>query len=117
MNTCTKSRMSPKFIYTILSDIIVASSTLMEHHLQCHSFDFSTLGAGMKSALMKKVMRETLTDKIKDMEKQAILKAFEECGGVQTRAARRLGITDRMIGYRIKKYRIAIREVGKDSEQ
>ncbi|HBH61586.1 MAG TPA: hypothetical protein DDX85_07595 [Nitrospiraceae bacterium] len=117
MNTCTKSRMSPKFIYTNLSDIIVATSTSMEHHLQCYSFDFSTFSAGMKSAIKKKVMQETLTDKIQDMEKQAILNALEECDWVQTRAARRLGITDRMIGYRIKKYRIAIKEVGKEGDQ
>ena len=71
----------------------------------------------MKSAIKKKVMQETLTDKIQDMEKQAILNALEECDWVQTRAARRLGITDRMIGYRIKKYRIAIKEVGKEGDQ
>jgi hypothetical protein len=31
---------------------------------------------------------------------------------VRARAARRLGITERMIGYRIKKYGLRIKEVG-----
>lgn len=62
-------------------------------------------------------MPDTLKDKIKDMEKQAILNALEECEWVQARAARKLGITERMIGYKIKKYGIDIREVVERSRQ
>ena len=62
-------------------------------------------------------MTNSLKDKINDMEKQAILNALEECNWVQARAARKLGITERMIGYKIKKYGIEIREVNKDSSQ
>ncbi|MBI4683028.1 MAG: hypothetical protein HY757_08010 [Nitrospirae bacterium] len=51
-------------------------------------------------------MTETLKDKIREMEKAAILGALEECDWVHARAARRLGITERMIGYKIKKYEI-----------
>lgn len=51
-------------------------------------------------------MPDTLKDKIKDMEKQAILSALEECDWIQAKAARKLGITERMIGYKIKKYEI-----------
>jgi len=67
--------------------------------------------------LIKSIMQNTLKDKIKDMERQAILKALEKCEWVQARAARELGITERMIGYKIKKYGIEIREVGKDNKQ
>ena len=60
---------------------------------------------------MKGIMVHTLKDKIKDMEKGAILKALKECNWIQARAARTLGITERMIGYKIKKYGIEIKEV------
>ena len=56
-------------------------------------------------------MTHTLKDKINNLEKNAILKALRECSWVQARAARKLGITERMIGYKIKKYGIVIREV------
>ncbi len=56
-------------------------------------------------------MPDTLKEKIKTMERDAILNALEESLWVQTRAARRLGITERMIGYKIKKYGIDIKEV------
>ena len=56
-------------------------------------------------------MTDSLKDKINEMEKEAILKALEVCNWVQARAARKLGITERMIGYKIKKYGIVIKEV------
>jgi Nif-specific regulatory protein len=55
-------------------------------------------------------MLKTLKDKIESLEKVAILEALEHCYGVQARAARKLGITERMIGYKIKKYGIKINE-------
>ena len=48
----------------------------------------------------------TLKDKIKEMEREEIINALKECEWVMARAARRLGITERMIGYKIKKYDI-----------
>ena len=45
------------------------------------------------------------------MEKEEIILALMECDGVQARAARKLGITERMIGYKISKYKIEIKEV------
>jgi len=49
---------------------------------------------------------DTLRDKVKDMEKEEIIRALRECDWVMARAAKRLGITERMIGYKIKKYDI-----------
>ncbi len=41
---------------------------------------------------------------VEAIEQDQILQALERCGWVQARAARLLGITPRMIGYKIKKY-------------
>lgn len=49
---------------------------------------------------------DTLKNKINEIERQEIINALKECGWVMARAARRLGITERMIGYKIKKYGI-----------
>ena len=49
---------------------------------------------------------DTLTDKVKEIERGEILNALRECDWVMSKAARKLGITERMIGYKIKKYRI-----------
>ena len=53
----------------------------------------------------------TLKDKVKDVEKEAISSALKECNWVMAKAARKLGITERMIGYKIKKYGLRIKEV------
>lgn len=48
----------------------------------------------------------SLKKKLEDMEREAILTALEECDWVMAKAARQLGITERMIGYKMKKYTI-----------
>jgi transcriptional regulator with GAF, ATPase, and Fis domain len=54
---------------------------------------------------------DSLKDKIMEMEKEEIINALRECDWVMAKAARKLGITERMIGYKIKKYGIRIKEV------
>ncbi len=54
---------------------------------------------------------DTLKDKIKDLEREAIIEALRESNWVMAQAARKLGITERMIGYKIKKYGLRIKEV------
>jgi Nif-specific regulatory protein len=49
---------------------------------------------------------ESLTEKVKEIEKEEIINALKECKWVMSRAARKLGITDRMIGYKVRKYNI-----------
>ena len=49
---------------------------------------------------------ESLKERIKEIEREEIINALKECEWVMARAARRLGITERMIGYKIKKYGI-----------
>jgi len=46
---------------------------------------------------------------LKEVEKAHIISALKETGGVQARAARLLGITERQIGYKIRKYGIDVR--------
>jgi Nif-specific regulatory protein len=45
----------------------------------------------------------SLKDELEDMEREAILMALKECDLVMAKAARQLGITERMIGYKIRK--------------
>ncbi len=53
----------------------------------------------------------TLKNRIKEMERDEIISALKECDWIMARAARKLGITERMIGYKIKKYGLRIKEV------
>lgn len=71
----------------------------------------------MISAQYNSIMTNSLKDKIRTLEKEEIILALMECDGVQARAARKLGITERMIGYKIRKYNIEIKEVGEESIQ
>lgn len=48
----------------------------------------------------------TLKNKVMEIERQEIIAALNECNWVMAKAARKLGITERMIGYKIKKYGI-----------
>ncbi|NWF75521.1 MAG: hypothetical protein HXY53_02935 [Nitrospirae bacterium] len=43
---------------------------------------------------------------MKEIEKEEILNALLECKWVMSRAAKKLGITERMIAYKVKKYNI-----------
>ena len=47
-----------------------------------------------------------LKDSVEQFERDEITNALRESGWVMARAARKLGITERMIGYKIKKYGI-----------
>lgn len=53
----------------------------------------------------------SLKSRIGELEKKEIVNALRESGWVMARAARRLGISERMIGYRVKKYGLRIKEV------
>lgn len=48
----------------------------------------------------------SLTDKVRRLEIREIRRALRENGGVKSRAAKALGITERMLGYKIKTYGI-----------
>ncbi len=48
----------------------------------------------------------TLTDQVEALEKQSIYDALQESGGNQTRAGKLLGLTERNLRYKLKKYNI-----------
>ncbi len=48
----------------------------------------------------------TLKESIKEIERKEIINALKESNWIMTRAALKLGITNRIIGYKIKKYGI-----------
>ncbi len=43
---------------------------------------------------------------LRDLERELVVRALKETGGVQARAAARLGITPRQLAYKMQKYRI-----------
>ncbi|MBI5038159.1 MAG: helix-turn-helix domain-containing protein [Nitrospirae bacterium] len=51
-----------------------------------------------------------LKDVVASIERMYILQALEETNWIQARAAKRLGITQRMLGYKIKKYKIILKQ-------
>lgn len=55
-------------------------------------------------------MQAPLRDIVADIEKHHILSALEESNWIQLKAAKRLGISQRMLGYKIKKYGINIKQ-------
>jgi DNA-binding NtrC family response regulator len=50
-----------------------------------------------------------LPDLLADIESQAIRAALERHGGIQTRAAEELGIGERVLRYKMKKYGLEAR--------
>ena len=59
----------------------------------------------------------SLKMKVTEIEKEEITKALRESHWVMARAARLLGITERMIGYKIKKYGIRKEEGGSEARE
>jgi Nif-specific regulatory protein len=53
----------------------------------------------------------TLKGKLEKLEREEILSALRESGWIMSKAARRLGISERMIGYKVNKYGIRVKEV------
>lgn len=54
---------------------------------------------------------ESLREKVEEIEKKEIINALKDCKWIMSRAAKKLGITERIIGYKVKKYNIRKEEV------
>ncbi len=52
------------------------------------------------------VARGSLNEIVANLEKELIIDSLKKCGGQQRRAAKELGTTERILGYKIKKYGI-----------
>jgi two-component system NtrC family response regulator len=51
-------------------------------------------------------LKGSLNETLDTVERGLILEALQGAGGVQTRAAQRLGISERVLRYKLRKYRI-----------
>jgi DNA-binding NtrC family response regulator len=60
-----------------------------------------------EAALERAVERQSLPGRLEEIERQLILQALEKSGGVQTKAAGELGISERVLRYKMKKYKVA----------
>jgi DNA-binding NtrC family response regulator len=67
----------------------------------------TTPGDGPASGRNRK---DSLNETLDTVERGLILEALKEAGGIQTRAATRLGISERVFRYKLKKYRIKEQE-------
>lgn len=56
---------------------------------------------------------DSLLDRVRRLETQEIRRALRESGGVKSRAARLLGITERMLGYKMKTYGLSAEQGGR----
>ena len=63
-----------------------------------------------ESALERGGGTQSLPDTLEEIERQLIVKALERSGGVQTKAAEELGISERVLRYKMKKYSLAEKE-------
>lgn len=69
--------------------------------------------AAASTGSLERMAEQNLDEWLAEVERRAILEALSECDGVQVRAARRLGISERSLWHRIKKLNIQIaRTVG-----
>jgi DNA-binding NtrC family response regulator len=51
-------------------------------------------------------LKGSLNETLDTVERGLILEALKESGGIQTRAAEKLGISERVLRYKLKKYKI-----------
>jgi two-component system NtrC family response regulator len=65
-----------------------------------------------KAEMPRGELREgtNLPETLENLERQLVLRALERSGGIQTRAAEELGINERVLRYKMKKYRISEKE-------
>lgn len=52
--------------------------------------------------------RSSLKGRVEQLERDEMLRALREHGGVKARAARALGLTERMFNYRLRKYGLQV---------
>ena len=64
--------------------------------------------AAARTGNLERMGERNLDEWLAEVERRAILEALSECDGVQVRAARRLGISERSLWHRIKKLNIQI---------
>ena len=51
---------------------------------------------------------ESLPNAVEQLEKQLLMQALQKAGWNKRKAARSLGLTERMIGYKVKRYQLVV---------
>jgi transcriptional regulator with GAF, ATPase, and Fis domain len=65
------------------------------------------------NAATKALENQSLDEMLADLEKLMIMEALEKCGGIQSKAAQYLGINQRSLWHRTKKYQIDVQTIKK----
>ena len=87
----------------IMSRDVVIDPNELKRHMN------RILGSGAESVRgpILESIHDSLPGNVRAIEREQITDALRQCGGVQARAAKLLGLTPRQIGYKIRKYNIA----------
>jgi len=95
---------------TIESAAVMAENgTINPEHLSFrHSFGHNGNGLMMEKTLQKLSESASINDRLNEIEKSMIMDAMVQARGVQNRAAQLLGINQRSLWHRIKKYSIDV---------
>ena len=91
-----------------MSNSHVAHDKCVGRALENVSLKNEGLSAGTFFAIHFGMDESSLKRRVAELERAEIRKALQETAGVKARAARALGITERMLNYRLKKYGLEI---------
>lgn len=80
----------------------------VEEDLRVLTIIASLIGHAVRLRQAQAQNLHTLDDwkRLREFERELVMRALQEAGGIQARAAARLGITPRQFAYKMKKYRI-----------
>ena len=72
-----------------------------------------TISEEGRPSLMDSADGKSLDERLAEFEKRLIIESLRECGGIQSRAAKLLGINQRSLWHRTKKYNIDVQNIKK----
>ena len=78
--------------------VLARGDTITAADLPVHLARLTRQGGGSNAA--------TFVERVSEFERALIVEALERAGGVQTRAARELGMSERHLRYKLKKYKL-----------
>ncbi len=88
--------------------VIMSRETVIDpNELKKHMNRVLSSGAESVRGPIQESPLDSLPGNVRAIEREQITDALSQCGGVQARAAKLLGLTPRQIGYKIRKYNIA----------
>lgn len=107
---CPRGELQPEMLNHVMpfnfQKMHMPQETVMQQEKQKETTSQDINDAGISKKLEKQASLTKCS--LQEMEKEAIIKALIENRGIQTKAAKQLGMTPRQIGYKIKKYEIEL---------